>query len=439
MKLKIIENSKILNYLLVFFMLVSFSCGTSLSKSDKKSFAISDDDMVESVKSESRASKPKKSAKIKTKKDMVTDKSKLTEEEEKPTTDEPEPTVTNNKGYGVLTAGEWNDLDHWEFWKAIIKSDQWAHMPQHWSFNIDDRLAIVLKNSSGKYINNVELTLKSTDGKELWKSYTDINGRAELWPNIFSGEHKDFSLTMKSIDGKESTINIDLKKKINYIKFDAKPTKITKLDITLVIDATGSMGDEINYLKKELQDIVEKVNKKTKGIDTRIALVFYRDHGDDYLIKDFKFDDNISSVISNLSAQSAGGGGDFPEAVDEGLENAIKNKNWSTGASTRLLFLVLDAPPHKKQEVIAKMQSSVKLASEKGIKIIPVVASGIDKETEFLMRFISCATNGTYVFLTDDSGIGNSHLKPTVGKYQVEMLNDLLIRLIMKYVDNNPV
>ena len=45
------------------------------------------------------------------------------------------------------------------------------------------------------------------------------------------------------------------------------------------------------------------------------------------------------------------------------------------------------------------------------------------------------ATGGTYVFLTDDSGIGNSHIKATVGNYQVESLAELMIRLIKKYVD----
>jgi len=50
-----------------------------------------------------------------------------------------------------------------------------------------------------------------------------------------------------------------------------------------------------------------------------------------------------------------------------------------------------------------------------------------------MMRFISIATNGTYVFITNDSGIGNSHLSPTVGKYDVEYLNNLMVRLIKKY------
>ena len=44
------------------------------------------------------------------------------------------------------------------------------------------------------------------------------------------------------------------------------------------------------------------------------------------------------------------------------------------------------------------------------------------------------ATGGTYTFLTDDSGVGGSHLEPTVGEYQVEQLNDLLVRLIEQYI-----
>jgi hypothetical protein len=43
------------------------------------------------------------------------------------------------------------------------------------------------------------------------------------------------------------------------------------------------------------------------------------------------------------------------------------------------------------------------------------------------------STNGTYVFITNDSGIGNDHLQATVGDYEVEFLNDLMVRLVKKY------
>jgi hypothetical protein len=40
------------------------------------------------------------------------------------------------------------------------------------------------------------------------------------------------------------------------------------------------------------------------------------------------------------------------------------------------------------------------------------------------------ATNGTYLFLTDHSGVGGSHTAPTTDKYDVEYLNGLIYRVI---------
>ena len=100
-------------------------------------------------------------------------------------------------------------------------------------------------------------------------------------------------------------------------------------------------------------------------------------------------------------------GKDFPEAVHTALDKAVNELQWSLNAKTRILFLVLDAPPHHNTGVIKYLQKSIMKASEKGIKIIPITASEINKETEFLMRFLSLSTNGSYVFVTNHSGIGN--------------------------------
>ena len=59
----------------------------------------------------------------------------------------------------------------------------------------------------------------------------------------------------------------------------------------------------------------------------------------------------------------------------------------------------------------------------------------MDKNTEFMLRFFSIPTGGTYVFITNDSGVGNDHIAATVGEYQVEHLNDLMVRLINKYTE----
>ena len=117
------------------------------------------------------------------------------------------------------------------------------------------------------------------------------------------------------------------------------------------------------------------------------------------------------------------------------MKVGIDELDWSSPAKTRIAFLLLDAPPHHESLVISDLQNSIITAAQKGIKVIPITASGIDKETEFLMRFFSITTNGTYVFITNDSGIGNDHLEPSVGAYEVEFLNDLIVRLIKEYTN----
>ena len=134
-----------------------------------------------------------------------------------------------------------------------------------------------------------------------------------------------------------------------------------------------------------------------------------------------------------MSKQSAEGGGDYPEAVDVALKAAIEDKNWSASAQTRIVFLMLDAPAHN--ESIGSLQESIQKAAQKGIQIVPIASSGIDKKTEFLMRFFALGTNGSYVFLTDHSGVGNDHIVPTVGEYRVEYLNELMTRIITSSVE----
>ena len=97
--------------------------------------------------------------------------------------------------------------------------------------------------------------------------------------------------------------------------------------------------------------------------------------------------------------------------------------------------LLFSGPPHHEEEIIGSIHKSIKMYAGKGIKIIPIAASGVDKNTEFLLRLMAIFTDGTYTFITDHSGVGNNHLTPTVGEYKVELLNELIIRLIGEYTE----
>ena len=99
------------------------------------------------------------------------------------------------------------------------------------------------------------------------------------------------------------------------------------------------------------------------------------------------------------------------------------------------MFLVLDAPPHDDPQVIAETVEHIREAAEKGIRIVPVAASGVDKSCEYLLRSMAIMTGGTYVFLTDDSGIGGGHIEPTIGSCEVEKLNDMMVRIVSGYLE----
>lgn len=339
---------------------------------------------------------------------------------------EPEPSA------GQLTAGEWSDLKNWEFWKKSLL-ETFKPYVNDWKMNFTQRYSVVLRGSNDQPISDATVQLIGKDGLTIWQSKTDNLGQAELFDNAFN--KTDAAKIHVQFEGK--SYNLDKIKKIeagvNTLKIPVACGFSPTVDIAFVVDATGSMGDEIAYLKAELADVIRKVKRDNQQLEVRLGSVFYRDFGDQYLTKIFPFDKSLKKNIEFIKEQSAGGGGDTPEAVEEGLASAIDSMAWSDKAVARLLFLVLDAPPHLTTKNVEKLQRLTAKAAEKGIKIVPIAASGVDQNTEYLMKAFAVATGGTYTFLTDDSGIGGGHLKATTEKHEIELLNALLVRLIKQF------
>lgn len=335
---------------------------------------------------------------------------------------------------GQITAAEWNDLRHWRFWDSLHTQTSFSKMQRYWSYDLSKRVSVRLKNKQGLVLKNTKVQLLDGANTVLWETYTNNHGQAELWPQQkFGNQSATDRLSLKI--GNEVFERAKLfKEGLNELVIDAaiwEPAQ--KLEIAYMVDATGSMSDELEFLKAELSDVIERVQRKNPGMDITTGAVFYRDEQDAYVTKKSEFAPNIDNTLRFIREQSADGGGDFPEAVHTALDKTLNNLQWSESA-TKLAFMVLDAPPHYSQDVIKQIHQLTAQAASKGIHLIPVVASGIDKETEFLMRYMAIASNGTYVFITDDSGIGNAHLEASVGSYQVEYLNRLMERLITESI-----
>ena len=347
---------------------------------------------------------------------------------------------------GLLTAGEWNDNHNWGFLTNLYNSQNTTYP----SFGINPMKRIAVHVTDGDApVMDARVELKDTEGNILWESISDYNGYAYVFydvcekeglpafieakkkearteqPVVPSEAVEDKQQDAVSADGQDNTA-VRFPEEITLELSDTETEPA--LDIMFVFDTTGSMTDELVYLQEEFKDIAANVSDDK----TRFSVNFYRDEGDDYVVKSNEFMDDINEVSSLLNAEAADGGGDYPEAVDQALNDGVYNHQWREG-STKLLFLILDAPPHDTAETASVLSQAVRTASAQGIRIIPIASSGIDKETEFFLRACAVLTGGTYTFLTDHSGIGGSHLEPTIGSYDVEPLNSCIIRLINQY------
>ncbi len=344
-------------------------------------------------------------------------------------------TPSNNQSPipGQITSSAWSDIDNYDLWLSLFKSDQEnpdglfnEYFTKLNKFTTQlytqNKVTVNIKNGETP-IENLPVKIQALDFKATVK--TDVYGNAHFFlpkelhfPYRIHYENETYEFN--ELPTETISLNTTLTNEQNKL-----------LDIMFVIDTTGSMSDELEYLKSEIKDVIENINTEQQNI--RLGLLFYRDNGDQYVTRLFDFTTNINEQIANISAQRANGGGDWPEAVDYALSEAINQANWSESFSTKLLIHVLDAPPHDEKLKMENFANSIMKAAEKGIRIIPVASSGIDKYTEFLLRTESIITGGTYTYITNDSGIGNNHIDATVGETVIEYLNAMLIRLINQY------
>lgn len=344
------------------------------------------------------------------------------------------PSDTSTAKAGRLTAGEINDFSKWNLWTDLAANELKGYK-EFWDFSPEGRYVVQLKNNQHLPIAGAKVELMNGD-KVLFTAISDNTGKAELWANTKYSAVKGGAVSVKiSHAGKSETIrNVrSFENGINTQVMNTPCEQPQDVDIAMVVDATGSMQDEIDYLKQDLNSVIYNAKKISTKLNMQFANVFYRDTADSYVTDKQNFTNVLSNAIAFINKHNADGGGDTEEAVELALDSAINKLSWRSTARTKILFLVLDAPPHNTDKIRTKMLNLASKAAQKGIRIVPVAGSGYTKSTEYLMRCMALATNGTFVFLTNHSGIGDSHINPSTDNYQVELLNDLLVRIIKAF------
>jgi hypothetical protein len=176
------------------------------------------------------------------------------------------------------------------------------------------------------------------------------------------------------------------------------------IEVVFVLDTTGSMGPLIEGAKRKIWSIATTLIDCSPDAEIRMGLVAYRDIGDDYVTRTYDLTTDIQGLYADLLKLRAAGGGDWPESVNEALFVGVTKMSWSSKPdTTRIIFLVGDAPPHMDYAQDMKYPEVMRLAAERGIKVNAVQA-GDARDTERVWRTIAQMGHGEFIPIPQDGG-----------------------------------
>ncbi len=210
------------------------------------------------------------------------------------------------------------------------------------------------------------------------------------------------------------------------------------LDVQFVLDVTGSMGDEIDQLKRTVSVVASRIEALPSRPDVRFGMTLYRDEGDTFVTSTFDLTDVIEDFQHALDDVVADGGGDTPEALDEALAEALDVPSWrDRHDAVQLVFLVADAAPHVERTQVTPYTESMLAASARGITVHTIAASNTDDAAEHAFRSIAQATGGRFVFLTYGAGGAATGASTDIDStdYEELSLDDLVVRLVSEELD----
>jgi Mg-chelatase subunit ChlD len=332
----------------------------------------------------------------------------------------------------LVTAGVVDDNADFSAYLAFRDRTRVEHRPR----DVRQRHLLQVRDLRGRPVGDAEVAVQGTSGYTMW-ARTDTGGRAWLHPDAFDPMRSHGYHVVVRKDGAQASARLarGQKSAVEVTLDAAPPAPRARLDLVFLVDATGSMADEIDKLKATLRAITAEVAALPSRPDICLGLVAYRDRGDAFLLRSHDFSNDVGAFLQQaLYPLRAGGGGDEPEAMNEALHETVHQLSWRGDGTTRLVILLADAPPHLDYGA-PHYDEDMLAALGKGIKIFGVGASGLNRQGEFIQRQMAQYTGGKFVFLTyadahrPGSGPGRETVHD-VKNYSVETLDRLVVRLV---------
>ncbi len=219
---------------------------------------------------------------------------------------------------------------------------------------------------------------------------------ADNHPTDLFYEHENYP---ERGDTAEAALKIE-----RVLGIQVKSTSTLPSDTVFVIDSTGSMGDEIDQVRENVDELARTIASSSSNY--RFALVDYKDDpADDSAYQarvDVPFTRSTSAFAAGVGALEAEGGGDTPESMYSGIMTAL-NLPWRAGVR-KTVIVIGDAPGKDPEPVTGYTLGQV---TAKALSVDPAevytVPVGVDSSTTDFMSAVSSATGGAVTQAADTS------------------------------------
>ncbi|MFA9402539.1 MAG: VWA domain-containing protein [Anaerolineales bacterium] len=333
--------------------------------------------------------------------------------------------------YASMRAGSVDDNAEWDDYLLYRQRFTESGILVH-DLDVSERHIIRVTDSDDRPILGAVVTISDADGRELSRLQTTSDGRVLFFPKAIDGGEAQGYLIQAEKNGHEVSLEIDGETREHDLTLDARSaTDPVRLDVLFLIDATGSMSDEIQQLKDNMISVSERIHALPSAPNVRFGMTIYRDRGDLFISRTFDFTSDIHAFTDELAQVIAEGGGDYPESMNEGLHSALHLPEWRVEETVSLIFLIADAPPHLDYSQDYDYAQEIFNATEDGIKIFPLASSGLDDQGEYIFRQLAQMTAGKFLFLTYGAGGGpGDDTTHHVDDYSVLSLDDLVVKVV---------
>lgn len=344
-----------------------------------------------------------------------------------------------------LRAGEVDDNARWDEYLLYRRN---YSGPQVHHRDISERYVVEVVDGQGRPVlgATVRFYLPGQQQEQVYSARTYANGQVLFHP---------LALDMPVAQADRFQVEVEkdsLRQQFSLTRFDAQAAtgftdrwtvtldrpqqqwESLNLDVLFLIDATGSMADEIAKIQSTIFDVSAQIDALPENPNVRYGMVTYRDRDDSFVTRTYEFTPDVRDFSKNLNTVYADGGGDYPESLNEALHDALHGVEWRGGDTVQLIFLIADAPPHLDYAQDYDYAIEMETAARRGVKIFPIASSGLDDQGEYIFRQIAQYTQGRFIFLTYDGatngGAPGDETTHHVDDYSVENLDDLLVRLV---------